>query len=97
MNPSHDECLILDIKNDVKYYYTLYAKRKNLKAGESEIKEDDCLVAYSDVSEAEIVAHRDKLIMGGYYKSFVLYTRNIPNFLYNKKIPEDVIYLKDFN
>ena len=99
MNPNYAECLILDIKSNIKKYYTLYAKRKNLPVQESDeiIDEDDCLIAYSDKSQKEIVDHRNSLVKAGYYKPTELYVRVIPNFMYNKKIPEDVMIIKDFN
>ena len=99
MNPVYDECLVLNIKSTIKNYYTLYARRKNLKQYNSENgpSEDDCLIAYSDKSQAEIVDHRNKLVKSGYYKPTELYIRVVPNFLYNKKIPEDNIIIRDFN
>jgi hypothetical protein len=100
MNPNYDECLILDVKSNVKQYFTLYANRKNLQSSansEELIKEDDCLIAYSDKSQKEIVDHRNKLVSSGYYRPTELYIRIIPNFLFNKKIPEDVLIIKDFN
>ena len=82
MNPTYDECLVIDIEKKVPMYYTLYAKRRDIKVNDVTLAEDDCLIAYSDFSKEEIVAHRSKLINGGYYKPIELYMRVLPNFSY---------------
>lgn len=85
MNPIYDDALVLNLDKNISMYYTLYAKRRNVSVNDVILDEDDCLIAYSDVSKDEIVQHRSKLIAGGYYKPIELYLRNIPNFNYKRQ------------
>jgi len=84
MNPTYDEVLMIDTDDNKKQYFTLYARRKNIVMDSLEIIEDDCMVAYSDKSNEEIILHRSKLIKSGYYKPHELYVRIIPNLTYRK-------------
>lgn len=84
INPTYDEVLVIDPEEYKKYYYTLYAKRFDIQIDDVDILEDDCMIAYSNESQEEIVKHRNKLIEDGYYKPTELYVRVIPNFCYRQ-------------
>jgi hypothetical protein len=84
INPIYDDVLVLDTEKHINTYYALFANRKNVIVDNTEVDEDDCLIAYSNESMEEIANHRSELVKKGYYKSIEMYIRRIPNFNFKK-------------
>jgi len=84
INPVYDDVLVLDAEDHIRVYYALFANRKNVTVDNTDVLEDDCLIAYSNDSLEEIANHRSNLVKKGYYKSVEMYIRNIPNFNFKK-------------
>jgi hypothetical protein len=86
MQPSYHFGIVLPVPfdNDKKYYYTLYAKRRNVIVDDQEVVEDDCMIAFSDGPKHEIINYRNKLIHDGIYRPLDLYVQKVFNSNYKR-------------